>query len=126
MIRGIRGATTVEHDDAQEILERTKELIWAMAEQNRILPEAMASICFTLTPDLHATFPAEAARLVGWRYVPVICMRELDVPHGLPKTIRVLMHAELEGSQASVRHVYLQRATVLREDLVDQEVARDS
>ncbi|MCL4351363.1 MAG: chorismate mutase [Firmicutes bacterium] len=126
MIRGIRGATTVERDDAKEILDHTRTLIVAMAEQNHVDPEAMSSICFTLTPDLNATFPAEAARLVGWRYVPVICMRELDVPHGLPKTIRVLMHAELDVPQAAVQHVYLERAVVLREDLASQEVSRDS
>ncbi|MCY0877613.1 MAG: chorismate mutase [Firmicutes bacterium] len=117
MIRGIRGATTVEHDTAEEILERTAELLLAMAEANGVEPDDMASICFTLSPDLHATFPAEAARRIGWQYVPVICMRELDVPHGLPKTIRVLMHAETSRSPREVRHVYLHRAVVLREDL---------
>ncbi len=123
MIRGIRGATTVEHDDSQEILNRTKELLLEMAERNRLTPENISSICFTLTPDLHATFPAEAARLVGWRYVPVICMRELDVPHGLSMTIRVLMHADVTVSQDSVVHVYRERATVLREDLLDKDGA---
>ncbi len=123
MIRGIRGATTVEHDDGQEILNHTKELLLEMADRNRLDPENISSICFTLTPDLHATFPAEAARLIGWRYVPVICMRELDVPHGLAMTIRVLMHAEMAGSQASVTHVYRERATVLREDLLREDGA---
>ncbi|MCL5117125.1 MAG: chorismate mutase [Firmicutes bacterium] len=117
MIRGIRGATTVDRDDADEILERTGELLRAMAEQNQLDPDDMASICFTLSPDLRATFPAEAARRIGWQFVPVICMRELDVPHGLPKTIRVLMHAETSRSPRDVHHVYLGGAVVLREDL---------
>ncbi|PSR22833.1 MAG: chorismate mutase [Sulfobacillus acidophilus] len=117
MIRGIRGATTVEQDDAEEILLRTQELLLQMAEANEVEPDDMASICFTLSPDLHATFPAEAARRIGWQFVPVICMRELDVPHGLPKTIRVLMHAETPRNPRQVQHVYRGRAVVLREDL---------
>lgn len=123
VIRGIRGATTVEQDDAAQILERTQELILEMARVNGVDPEQMSSICFTMTPDLHATFPAEAARKVGWQYVPVICMSELNVPHGLPKTVRVLMQAELTCAQRDVRHVYQYGAVVLREDLVaaDQE-----
>lgn len=124
MIRGIRGATTVEHDDAEEILQRTQELLLDMAEANDLQPDDMASICFTLSPDLHATFPAEAARRIGWQYVPVICMRELDVPHGLPKTVRVLMHAETARRPEAVQHVYRGRATVLREDLDPDVSAR--
>lgn len=118
MIRGIRGATTVDDDSAEQILERTGELLLEMARLNGIVPEDMASICFTLSPDLHATFPAEAARRLGWQYVPVICMRELDVPHALQKAVRVLMHAETSRSQREVQHVYLHRAVSLREDLV--------
>ena len=119
LIRGIRGATTVERDDAEEILSRTEELLLEISRANGLEPEQMASILFTMSPDLHAAFPAEAARRIGWPYVPVICMRELDVPKGLAKTIRVLMHAETPLSQARVKHVYQARAVALREDLND-------
>ncbi|MCY0864902.1 MAG: chorismate mutase, partial [Sulfobacillus sp.] len=61
---------------------------------------------------------------IGWKYVPVICARELDVPHGLPKTVRVLMHAESNRSPKEIRHVYLEGAVVLREDLVAEEPQR--
>ncbi len=121
MIRGIRGATTVERDDALHILTRTEELIREMAQANAIEPEMISSICFTMTPDLHATFPAEAARRIGWKYVPVICMRELDVPHSLPKVIRVLMQAESEAAQPDIRHIYHYGALALREDLLPQD-----
>ncbi|MCY0884328.1 MAG: chorismate mutase [Firmicutes bacterium] len=117
MIRGIRGATTVDADTAEEILARTAELLQTMAEANAVEPDQMASIIFTLTPDLNATFPAEAARQLGWKYVPLLCARELPVPHGLPRTVRVLMHAETDRSPREIRHVYLRGATVLREDL---------
>ncbi len=119
MIRGIRGATTVERDDAEAIISATMELLQQMAEENGIDPEAMASIFFSLTPDLSAAFPAEAARKLGWKWVPVICMRELSVPDALPKAIRVIMMAETSASQRAVRHIYLGRAESLRTDLDD-------
>lgn len=124
VIRGFRGATTVDNDSAEEILERTEELLLDMSQSNGVDPDDMASICFTLSPDLHATFPAEAARRLGWQYVPVMCMRELDVPHGLPKTVRVLMLAETALTQRQVRHVYQGGAVVLREDLGNDVSAR--
>ena len=115
----------MDHDDAEEILLRTEALLEEMAQANQLHPDDMASICFTLSPDLHATFPAEAARRVGWQYVPVICMRELDVPHGLAQTIRVLMHAETARSPREVRHIYQRGAMVLREDLSVDGSRRD-
>jgi chorismate mutase len=118
MIRGIRGATTVEHDDAVEIIEATMELLKQLADDNFVEPESMSSIFFSLTPDLNAAFPAEAARRLGWTYVPVICMRELSVPNALAKAIRVIMMAETQVDQKSVRHVYLRGAEGLRQDLV--------
>jgi chorismate mutase len=121
LIRGIRGATTVDRDEALHILTRTEELILEMAQANAIDPEMISSICFTMTPDLHATFPAEAARRIGWKFVPVICMRELDVPHSLLKVIRVLMQAESPRSQQEIRHIYHYGALALREDLLPQD-----
>lgn len=117
MIRGIRGATTVEQNSADAILSATEELILAMAEQNRVKPDDMVSMIFTLTNDLNAAFPAEAARRVGWKYVPVMCMREIDVPGSLAKTVRVLMQAEVDCRPEAVRHVYLREALQLRSDL---------
>lgn len=125
MIRGIRGATTVSGDSASEILEKTQNLLLKMVEVNAVNPEDISSICFTMTPDLHATFPAEAARRIGWKYVPVICMREINVPGALAQTIRVLMQAETDLAQHAVEHVYLEKAVVLREDLVSKD-ARES
>lgn len=118
MIRGIRGATTVVHDDADEIIEATMELLQQMAASNAMVPESMSSIFFSLTPDLNAAFPAEAARRLGWTYVPVICMRELSVPGALAHAVRVIMMAETAVEQKSIQHIYLRGAEGLRQDLV--------
>jgi chorismate mutase len=92
-LRGIRGATTVLSDQEAEILAATQELLAAIRQSNPALqPEDLASILFTVTPDLTATFPAKAARQLGWTDVPLMDALEIPVPGGLPRCIRVLLH----------------------------------
>ncbi len=118
-IRGIRGATTVQADELDLILEATRELLEAVLEANsRMTPEDVASALFTVTEDLTATFPAQAARQMGWGLVPMMCAREIPVPGSLPRVIRVLVHWNTEVLQSEITHVYLRDAVKLRPDLV--------
>ena len=118
-MRGIRGAITVEADQPDLILAATNELIQAILEANPgIVPEEVASAIFTVTDDLHSTFPAQAARQMGWSLVPMMCAREIPVPGSLPKVIRVLVHWNTELAQDQIKHVYLRDAVKLRPDLV--------
>ncbi|KXZ21588.1 chorismate mutase [Bacillus nakamurai] len=118
MIRGIRGATTVEHDTEQEILEKTQQLLEKIIEENQTKAEDVVQILLSATPDLHSVFPAKAVRrLSGWQYVPVTCMQEMDVNGGLKKCIRVMMTVQTDTPQDEIRHVYLEKAVVLRPDL---------
>ncbi|AZV51131.1 MULTISPECIES: chorismate mutase [Bacillus] len=118
MIRGIRGATTVEKDTEEEILQKTKQLLEKMIEENKTKPEDVVQMLLSATPDLHSVFPAKAVReLSGWHYVPVTCMQEMDVTGGLKKCIRVMMTVQTEVPQNQIRHVYLEKAVVLRPDL---------
>src|SRR5699024_9524448 len=92
MMRGIRGATTVNQNHAEVIVKETKIMIEEMAKVNQIEPEDIASVLISVTPDINATFPAKALRLIdGWKYVPVMCMPEINVPGSLSKCIRVMM-----------------------------------
>ena len=117
--RGIRGATTVPADDAGLILQTTRELLEAILEENEgMQPEDVGSAIFTVTDDLTATFPAQAAREMGWDMVPMLCGREIPVPGSLPRVIRVLVHWNTEVPQSEIRHVYLHDAVKLRPDLV--------
>lgn len=115
-VRGIRGATTVEANDAEAILSATEELLAEMTRQNGLQPEDIASVFFTVTPELNATFPAEAARRLGWHMVPMLCATEIPVPGSLPRCIRVLIHANTDRAPSEIRHVYLRRAVALRPD----------
>ena len=117
-LRGIRGATTTAHDQAEEILSATRELLEAILQANPALqPEDIASVIFTTTADLRAVHPARAARELGWVEVPLMCAQEIPVPEGLPLCIRVLLHWNTELPQSAIRHVYLREATGLRPDL---------
>src|SRR6476469_823728 len=92
--RGVRGATTVESDTREAIHSATRELVEVLVQTNGILPEDIASILFTTTPDLHSAFPAEAARLISpdWEYVPLMGAVEMDKPDTIPRCIRILLH----------------------------------
>jgi len=118
-IRGIRGATTVTADEPDLILQATRELLEEILEENEgMLPEDVASAIFTVTDDLCSTFPAQAARQMGWSLVPMLCAREIPVPNSLSRVIRVLVHWNTDVSQSEVTHVYLREAVKLRPDLV--------
>ncbi len=118
-IRGIRGATTVSADEVDLILEATRELLEAILEANEHMrPEDVGSAFFTVTEDLAATFPAQAARQMGWSMAPMMCAREIPVPGSLPRAIRVLVHWNTETPQSEIKHVYLRDAVRLRPDLV--------
>ncbi len=121
-LRGVRGATTVERDEAPLVLEATRELLEAMLRENRIEEfEPIASIFFTTTPDLVSAFPAEAARELGMDAVPLICNQEIPVPGRLPRVVRVMLQVNTERGQREMRHVYLRGATVLRPDLTSAQ-----
>ena len=118
MIRGIRGATSVETDDREAVLEATAELLREVITANGIDDlERVSSAFFTTTPDLVSCFPAEAARGLGFGSVPLLCASEIAVAGALPKLIRILLHVDTDLAQKEVRHVYLRRARKLRPDL---------
>lgn len=121
-LRGIRGATTVERDEAAGVLEATRELLQAMLRANDIDDvEPIAAIFFTSTPDLVSAFPAEAAREIGMDTVPLICNQEIPVPGRLPRVVRVMMQVNTTRRQREMRHVYLREAATLRPDLVSAQ-----
>jgi len=116
-LRALRGATTVDRDEESHVHERVIALLGAMCERNGVDHDDIVSILFTATDDLHATFPAAGARKMGLGDVPLMCARELDVDGGTPRCVRVLMHLATERSRSDLRHVYLEGAVGLRDDL---------
>lgn len=117
-VRGIRGATSAVADTREEILQATRELLGEMLRANGIVEfDDIASILFTTTTDLTATFPAEAARELGMNFVPLLCASEIDVPGRLPRCVRVLMQVNTEKPAREMSHIYLRDAKALRPDM---------
>ncbi|MET0729482.1 MAG: chorismate mutase [Acidimicrobiales bacterium] len=116
-LRALRGATTVDVDEEGHVHERVIALLEAMCDRNGVHHDDIVSILFTATEDLHSTFPAAGARKLGLGDVPLMCARELDVVGGTARCVRVLMHLTTERTRAELRHVYLEGAVGLRDDL---------
>ncbi len=118
-VRGIRGAISVESNDKNEIFNSTKKLLKKIVSSNSLEVENICSIIFTVTEDLNAAFPAAAAREIGWKYVPMICLTELAVPGSSVGILRILMHVNTDKKMEDIKHVYLEKAVKLRPDLSD-------
>ena len=114
--RGVRGATTADANNCEEILKATRQLLALMIRQNGIRQEDVASAIFTTTGDLDAEFPALAARQLGWMNVALMCIHELDVPGSLRHCIRILLHWNTDKPADEIVHVYIKNAARLRPD----------
>ena len=115
-LRALRGAITVERNDADSILEATEELLRAVLERNALEVDDLVSCIFTTTDDLNAEFPAVAARRIGLSSVPLLGAREMQRPGALERVIRVLVHCYAPEERVA-QHVYLREAVALRQDL---------
>jgi chorismate mutase len=115
--RGVRGATTVEQNTRDAILNATRQLLALIIRRNEIDPADVASAVFTVTRDVNAEFPALAARQMGWLDVPLLCGYEVEVPGSLGLCIRILLHWNTTKSQKDIHHVYIHKAISLRPDL---------
>lgn len=117
LIRGIRGAIQARRNTKKEIIERTIELMEKIMEKNQLKEDDIISVFFTVTEDLNKEFPAYALREMGLKHVPSLCAKEINVPSGMKKIIRVLVHAYTNLSQREIRHQYLGNTKKLRPDL---------
>ncbi len=125
MIRGIRGATTAHSNSREEILAATQELLQIMIDRNGITEEDVASVLFTTTPELNETFPALAARMMGWTRAALLGFQEANIRGGLPLCIRVMIHWNTDKSIDDIHHVFIRGAQMLRPDLATASHAED-
>lgn len=116
LCRGVRGATSVSENSSEAILSATRELLESIVRLNDMQIDDIASVYFTTTADLNSTYPALAARQMGWFHVPLLCSNEVNVPDGLPHCIRVLIHWNTNRRPQEISHVYLHEARSLRPD----------
>lgn len=120
-IWAVRGAITIDEDDAINVITATKELLEELFQRNRILPEQIVSMIFSVTSDINSEFPAVAAREIGLVDTPLFCTREMEKAGSLPLCIRVLIHFYTPLGKSEIKPVYLGEAVRLRPDLVKKE-----
>jgi chorismate mutase len=116
-VRAVRGATQLEQDTREHMLDRVAELVTGVMDANDLDVDDFISIIFTATSDLVSEFPAYAARQLGFSDVPLVCARELEIEGSMPRVVRLMAHVETDLPRADVTHVYLHGAANLRRDL---------
>ena len=116
-VRAARGAIHVDADSSDEVLSATERLLTQMLERNEVGADDIVSAFFTVTDDLRSAFPAEAARRMGLGRVPLLCAQEIPVEGSMRGVIRVLLQFHTARGPAEVKHVYLDGAETLRDDL---------
>jgi chorismate mutase len=119
LVRALRGATTCVVDTPEEISTVTRELISTMMERNGLVHDDVISVLLTTSPDLTSSFPAAAAREVGFGDVPLMCASEIDVPGAMARCVRIMMHVYTARERNQLHHIYLRDAKSLRDDLPD-------
>ncbi len=119
-LRGVRGATVATGNTKTAIIEATRELLEKLVEANGICAEDVASAFFSTTRDLNAEYPAIAARQLGWTDAALMCMHEMDVPHGLARCVRILIHWNTDKPANQIKHVYIRGAEKLRPDRIQE------
>ena len=116
-VRAVRGATQLDQDTREHMLDRVAELVTDVMEANVLDVDDFISIIFTATSDLVSEFPAYAARQLGFSDVPLVCARELEIEGSMPRVVRLMAHVETDLPRAEITHVYLHGAANLRRDL---------
>jgi chorismate mutase len=116
-VRAVRGATQLEVDAREHMLERVAEMVTDVMTSNGLEVDDFISVIFTATTDLVSEFPAYAARRLGFGEIPLLCARELEIDGAMPRVVRMLAHVETDLPRADITHVYLHGAARLRRDL---------
>jgi chorismate mutase len=125
-VRAVRGATQLDEDTREHMLDRVAEMVLGAMDANELGVEDFISVIFTATSDLVSEFPAYAARRLGFGEVPLLCARELEIERSMPRVVRMLAHVETDRARSEVTHVYLHGAAALRTDLTRVQQSPDA
>jgi len=121
-VLAIRGATTVTSNNKSEILKETSKLIETIILKNSLNIDDIISICFTMTKDLDAVYPAVAVReILDIHDIPMLNYEEKHIQGSLNKCIRVMMYINTDKNRCDMNHIYLNDAKNLRKDLINKQ-----
>jgi len=114
----LRGATQLEHDTEQQMLDKVEELMKALFESNSIDGKDVVSIHFTMTEDLHSLNPATAYRKrCKDTDIPLFCSQEPTIDGMMPRVVRVLLHLYRDEKGQPLKAQYHGNTKRLRPDL---------
>lgn len=116
-MKAIRGATTINIDNQEQITLRTIELFEQIVMRNNIIHSNIVNIIFSCTDDISAYYPAAALRQAGYSDIPMLCLAEMNVKNSLRLCIRILI--QVNNHTSNIKHIYLHNAKQLRSDLSD-------
>jgi chorismate mutase len=125
-VRAVRGATQLDDDVREHMLERVAEMVTDVMTANDLAVDDFISVIFTATSDLVSEFPAYAARRLGFGEVPLLCARELEIEGSMPRVVRMMAHVETDRAKSEITHVYLHGAAKLRRDLTRTQSVFDA
>ena len=125
-VRAVRGATQLDDDVREHMLERVAEMVTDVMTANDLVVDDFISVIFTATSDLVSEFPAYAARRLGFGEVPLLCARELEIEGSMPRVVRMMAHVETDRAKSEITHVYLHGAAKLRRDLTRTQSVFDA
>ena len=115
-IYALRGATTVESDNREEVIRNVKALYEAILKENELEEEDLVYIHFSQTKDIRTINAASALRASGYgQAVPLFCTQEADVENSLKYCIRVLILV-VHPENKKKKMIYLERSSALRPD----------
>jgi chorismate mutase len=114
--QAVRGATQVDVDEREHVLEATRELVSAVLKANELDDDHVISMLFSATPDIRSVAPAFAARQLGLTEAALLCVQEMVVDGSMPRVIRLLAHVDTELSRKEITNVYLHGTDTLRRE----------
>ncbi len=119
---GIRGAVCSENT-VEDIIKNVGNMCKEVFVRNGLKSEDIVSIQFTVTADINALNPAAALRKANLDFdvtkCALFCASEPPMEKTLPRCIRLLVTTYMQDN-ASVHHVYLNGAEVLRPDFASK------
>lgn len=117
MVVAVRGATTVDTDNREEVILRVNEMVDTIYKNNNLKNFSVVSILFSITDDIISINPAGALRAGGgYEDVPLFCAQEPKSVNSLKKAIRVVITWNGDGTKT--KPCYLHGAKILRPDLL--------
>lgn len=115
----IRGATTINEDNINEVREASIELFAEILKVNKLNIENLVSIIFSCTNDIKSTYPGKHIReYFDLSKVAIMHFNEMEVNNSLKKCIRVMLLID-EENRDEIKYVYLNDAKKLRQDLIN-------